>query len=151
MKATVKNLKDRLKEHFHEMLRLKTTPHEIALGFAVGSFIAIMPTPGFNILLALAVIAIYNKISKVAIFGSFIIWNPLVLIPLYTGAFAIGNMIFTGEPTLIFSFEWLNAIYAFSRRFLIGITIEAFLISVAGYFIVKAIAQRWNKNPSKNN
>ena len=46
------SIKDRIKHHFAEVIRLKTSGHAIALGFAVGSFISILPTPGFSAFIA---------------------------------------------------------------------------------------------------
>lgn len=48
----VKSFKEKIMHHFHEALRIKKSPHSIALGFGIGTFIGILPTPGFGVLLA---------------------------------------------------------------------------------------------------
>ena len=59
-KMVVKNSK-KIREHFSEVIKIKRSPHSIALGFAVGTFLAILPTPGFSILLGLLIVLIYQK------------------------------------------------------------------------------------------
>ena len=43
----MKYLKTRIKHHFGAVLKTKHSPHAIASGFAIGTLIAILPTPGF--------------------------------------------------------------------------------------------------------
>ena len=59
-----------LRRHFIEVLRAKTSGHSVAFGFALGSFIAISPTPGFSILLGIAMVAIFKKLNKLSLFFS---------------------------------------------------------------------------------
>ena len=79
LKSVIPKLKERLKQHFIELTKIHTSPHSIAVGFALGTFIAILPIPGFHILLALLIVFIYENINKVALFAAFIVWNPFML------------------------------------------------------------------------
>ena len=73
----------KIKNYFLDVLRIKTTPHEIALGFSVGTFIEILPAFfGLDYLLAFIVILVYPKISKISLFGSLLILNAIFLAPL---------------------------------------------------------------------
>jgi len=131
----------KLKEHFKEIAKTKTDPHYIALGFALGALLAILPTPGFSILLGLAIIVIYPKISKYALLIAMVVFNPLVNIPLYILSFKIGNMLFSSEPIIKYNIVILNTLYNFSRRFLVGNIIIASTDAVTGYFVTKKVAK----------
>lgn len=93
-------LKNKLKHHFHEVIKIKTTPHEIALGFSVGTFIGILPTPGFGILLAVLIFLIYEKISKLSLIGALAFWNPIVMMPIYFLSYKIGDWFFGSQPII---------------------------------------------------
>ncbi|MBA3064624.1 DUF2062 domain-containing protein, partial [Candidatus Woesearchaeota archaeon] len=71
-----KKIIKKIKEHLSEIIRIKTSPHSIALGFAIGTFIAILPTLGFTYLIAIIVMLVYAKESKIALFGALLLWNP---------------------------------------------------------------------------
>ena len=42
----LKKILSKLKNHFKEVIKLKEDPKSIALGFGIGTFIAILPTLG---------------------------------------------------------------------------------------------------------
>ncbi|MFH1439515.1 MAG: DUF2062 domain-containing protein [Candidatus Woesearchaeota archaeon] len=140
IKKRIISFKEKLMHHFHEVIKLKKSPHSIALGFAVGTFISILPTPGLNILLGLLVVLIYEKINKISLFGSIIFWNPLFTIPLDGLSYKIGSLIFGSAPVVRYNIVILDNIYNFTRRFLVGEIITAVFLSVFSYLLVFLIA-----------
>ena len=60
----------KLEKHFQEILEIKTTPHEIALGFSIGTFFANFPTLGLEFLIIFLLIIILKnsnpKVEKLA-------------------------------------------------------------------------------------
>ena len=136
----------RLKHHFHEVAKTPHSPHSIALGFAIGSFIALLPLPIIGIIIAIIIALVSTKINKFALFGAMIFWNPIMQIPIYFGSYAIGDFFFDAEPIIKFQFTFLNVVYNFSRRYLIGNFILSSLLSIVSYFacfhIVKYIRHR---------
>ena len=138
-----KKFRNKFSSYFKELLKTKTSPHSIAMGFSIGTFVAILPTPGLNILLGLLIVFIFKKISKFALFGAMAIFNPLVLTPIYVFSYKIGNVIFSSEPIVRYKFILLFQIYEFSRRFLVGNLFIATSISILSYFIVKKIVKKY--------
>jgi uncharacterized protein len=141
MRKTYYKLKERIKNHFHEILRTKKTPNAIAIGFSIGTFIAILPTPGFNILLGLLIIFFSKKVSKYALFIAIAFWNPLITAPLYYLSYKLGNLIFQiNDPisltTLLTSFK------SISLRFMVGNLIIAFLVSIISYITLYYICNK---------
>ena len=83
----------RLKNFFvHRVLHVDDTPHRIALGVAIGVFVAWTPTIGFQMPLtvALAWLLGANKLFSVPF-----VWisNPLTFVPIYMPNYLVGRWI----------------------------------------------------------
>jgi len=135
----LKKIKEKLKHHFHEVARSRKSSHSVALGFAVGTFISILPTPGLNIILGLLAALIYEKINKYSLLISIFFWNTLTLTPIYILSFKIGDLLFGDLPAVEYGIPILNKIYNFTLRYLIGNFIMAVTVSASSYFIIKKI------------
>ena len=97
---------DQIKAYFKEIAETKTTPHSIAGGFALGSFIALLPTMGLGIFIGMMLLLVFTKVNKISMFIAFAIWNPLVLLFLYPIEFTIGNAILSNIPSTEFRIEF---------------------------------------------
>jgi uncharacterized protein (DUF2062 family) len=137
---------EKIKLHFKEVLALKKDPQAIALGFSIGTLIALLPTFGFGILLGLIIMAIFKNISKISMFAAFAILNPLVLIPFYTLSQYLGNFLLGSLPITDIEFTFLQNFYHYSLRFLLGNLIIALAVSIASYFIIYFIAKKQFQN-----
>lgn len=135
-------IKDKLTSHFHEVLKTKTSPHSIALGFSIGTFIAVLPTPGFGVLFGLLVILLFKKVNKLALLIAFGVWNPVTLIPVYILSYRIGGMLFGSLPVVKYEVVLVNQAYNFTRRFLVGNILLALILSLACYSLTYAMARR---------
>jgi uncharacterized protein len=144
-------IKEKLKHHFQEVIRTKTSPHSIALGFAIGSFIGLLPTPGLNIILGIIVLLLFEKINKISLFAGILIWNPLTSIPIYLLSYKIGDFLFGKSVVVMYELNIFQHIYFFARRFLIGNFILAASIALISYFLVKLFFTAYYKNQSAQN
>jgi len=133
------NLKQRIGQHFKEVQRLKTSPQSIALGFAIGTFIAIIPTPGFGITLALLLILIFKRLSKYAILAALAIFNPFVLTPLYIMSFNVGAKYFQNMPGFHYNIKIFEQTIQFSTSFLLANAIIALAIASVSYILILII------------
>lgn len=140
------SLKEKLVNHFHEVAKTKDSPFSIALGFAIGTFIGVMPTPGFGLLIAVLLALIFKQINKYSLFIALAIFNPLVLAPVYLISYKIGNLILGTSPIVTFTFDSLYGVILYSVRLLIGLTISAVFLSsisfVLAYFISKRLLNK---------
>ena len=114
----------------------KTSSGYVAFSFAMGTFIAILPTPGFGIFVALLIAYFFKKLNNLSIIVSFAVWNPLILAPVYLMSYKIGDWIF--DPSLLVhtNFKWLNKLILFLQTYLVGNIIAGITISTLCYFIV---------------
>ena len=125
----------KLKEHFHEIVRTKTSSHSIAMGFSVGTVIGILPTPGISFLIGFLVILLFKKINKYSLFGALLFWNPLIQAPLYLTSYSLGNSLLGAATVEVGVYKILN----YSLRYLLGSFILAIIISVLSYFLVRKV------------
>jgi len=142
-KKYFKNIAEKTKKHLNEVIKIKKEPHSIASGFAIGTFIAILPTFGFGILIGLFVILIFKKISKLSMLAAFAIWNPLILAMMYPLNYYVGNILITNEPIYNYRFEILNQIFIYSRRFMMGSIVVGITFALASYLIVLILLLRF--------
>jgi len=142
VKERLKTFKEKLKTQFKDLSRENTSIHSIALGLAIGTFIAITPTLGLDLLVGLLVVLIYKNLNKLAVFLGLLIWNPITMIPIHLSSLKIGNFFLGSVPLVKFDIHILNEIYNFSIRYLIGNLILAVVISLLSYFIALVVV-RW--------
>jgi len=134
---TAMKLARKLQNEWSKLLLGDFTPHSIALGVAIGTLVALLPTFGFSVVLALLLIFIFPNINRPAIFVSLIIWNPLVQIPIYAASFQLGSLLFTDAPLVKYDIEILNQLYSFTQRFLIAHLIIILGMTAATYLITR--------------
>ena len=137
-------LTTKIKNKFYELACTNTSEHDIALGFAIGTFISItIPVVGF--LVGLAIAAVFKKINKLSLLGSIVLWNPFFLIPIYALSYEIGNLFFDSPPVTVYNIKIINHIINFSKRYLLGNIILAVTISIASYFMVRFAVIEYRK------
>ena len=145
-------MKVRILNHFKVVVQPKTGKQSIAAGFAIGTFISILPIPGFSVLIGTLLVMIFKHISKLAIFIAMAIWNPITLIPIYYLSYDVGMFLFPNESTTQFTINVLNRVYYFTEDFLVGNIVLAFAISCLSYgliyYKVKYIKYRVKKKKS---
>lgn len=141
----LKRYSKKIRAHFEEVVSVKNSPRSIALGFAVGTAIALLPTFGLGPLIGLGVILIFKKISKVSLFASFLVWNFIVLALLVPIEYKIGNFLFGNLPVPTYKIEILNQIFFYSRNLLFGNIILTIILTSFSYFLVYFFAKKYQK------
>jgi len=131
-----------INKYLKELIEIKTSPNSIALGFAIGTFIAILPTFGLGLFLGFLVILIFPKVSKLALIAALLFWNVFILIPLYSFCYKIGNLLFHNQPYIEYNYHFLTTIINFTRRFLVANLILALFLSILCYLIVYFISKK---------
>jgi len=144
-----KKILTRLKCYLRRISQLNASPRIIALSFAIGSFIAIIPLFGFGILIGLSVIFIFKKLNKIALMSAFIIWNPLILAPIITFSYKLGDIIFSGVEIVKYEMMFLNHFFTFTRRFLVGNMIIDFSLSLISFVVVYFLVLFYRKKQFK--
>lgn len=97
----------RLREMLHTLLMLDDTPHRIALGMAIGLFIAWTPTVGIQMLLSIPItwLARANRIA--GLIGVYLS-NPFTFLPMYWIDYRLGAIVLK-DPLTFAEFQTIVA------------------------------------------
>jgi len=81
----------------HHVLHADDPPHRLALGIAIGVFVAFTPTVGFQMVISVFLAWVFRANKAV---GPPIVWitNPATMIPIYYSCYVVGRLILQHEP-----------------------------------------------------
>ena len=135
-----------LREKILALLRLNNTPPEIALGVAIGVFIAITPLYGFHTLMAVIAMLLIPRVNKIAILvGTNISIPPTT--PLITWAgYEIGRFLLKKPyPPLTLSYFKNFSLKTFGDFYyplFVGSIVLGIICGVIFYFITFIVVTR---------
>lgn len=138
----------------HQVLHAADSPHRIALGMAIGVFIALLPLVGVQMLLA-AIICHPFKANKAVSVAMAWISNPVTLVPIYLPFYWLGCVMIGLDPIPYESFvaiffpeegglvaslmaTWTAMLDIFVPLWL-GSSVAAIAFSVPSYFLTRRI------------
>jgi uncharacterized protein (DUF2062 family) len=128
----------KLKKQAEALLKADASAHNQALGFAVGTFISLLPTPGFNFALAL-LLASWFRLHRATVLVSLAIWNVFVTAPIFALSYRLGNWLFPAPATTSVTAQWQAQVISFVQGFLVGNLIIAGLVTAVSYAVVLLI------------
>ncbi|MYL85362.1 DUF2062 domain-containing protein [Desulfovibrio aerotolerans] len=132
------------------LLRIKKTPHEIALGFAFGVFFGFIPIIPFQSIWAIGLCWVFVG-SKLAAFAGAWVSNPVTFTPLYTALYFVGKLVLPelalDSPPFILHSDWLDWDFIFDTGWKLALILNtggivlgvpaALLSYFLAYFFVK--------------
>ncbi len=139
---------------FRALLMLDGTPHEIALGAAIGMFIALTPTVGIQMLLVLTVALLTRplfRFNKMAGLLAVYVSNPLTVVPLYWFNYTIGTIYFPSTITReefarIFEYhglqEWWTAMIHLFVDLGVPLLTGSLVVAIIGGFVTYPLVLR---------
>lgn len=119
----------------------------VARSFAIGTFIALLPTVGLGFFFTLLLLVYFTSLHKPAALSAFVVWNPLVQVPLYALSAIIGGLIFSGMPVVSYDFAFLDHVVNFTRRVFIGNLIVTTTLTIISYLAVFIAIRRLKHKP----
>ncbi len=87
----------KLERLWYKLVTLKSSPRKIALGFALGVFIAYTPTFGIQTVLVVSLAALF-RINPVSATVGVYVSNPITIWPMYWLCYKVGSVILQAEP-----------------------------------------------------
>ena len=130
----------KLKERFFHLLKLNNSPFEIALGVAIGVFIAITPLYGFHTIMVIIAALLIKRVNKIAILLGTNISTTLTFPFITWGGYNLGRLVLGGNyPALhweTFKHFSYKTILNFYYPLFIGSLIMGLALAVVFYFIV---------------
>lgn len=158
---------------FHNVLHADDTPHQIALGVAVATWVAFLPLIGIQTILSVSLAAALRA-NKAVCFPIVWITNPLTAAPIYGMLWKLGSWL-TGSKDHqaykrfilavhhdggmgrlldpVFWTELFNLLISIGKDLWIGSAVAATVLAVLGYFLslwaVSDYRQRFRAQRSK--
>jgi len=135
-----KGPKHKIRELVTHLNELQGDPHYIAMGMAIGAFIAMTPTMPFHMVIAVALAFVFHC-SKTAAFIASRISNPITVPFLYYGSYKVG-MFFIGNSSPFDEkyesiIELLNLGLEVTMAMIAGGAILGIPAGLAAYFITR--------------
>ena len=140
-------MKKKFKEIIAKLVKLNNTPREIALGTAIGVFIAILPVYGLHTLLVVIAALLIKPANKIAMFlGTNISLPPTV--PFITWiAYEIGRAILKGkfEPLTSASFKNITfqKIASHYQPLFLGSVILGLICAALAYLLIYLLVKKF--------
>jgi uncharacterized protein len=97
VRTTGERLSRRWRYYWRRMLRMRATPHEVALGCAVGVFAACTPFLGFQMALAGGIALVLRVNVPAALLGTFV-GNPVSWPAIWTASYLAGAWLLGHNP-----------------------------------------------------
>lgn len=121
------------------------TPHEVAGSFAIGVVITAVPTAGLAVVIFAVIAYLFERVSKVALFATLVVFNPVVKWVVYGASFWVGTLLLgpvPGGPVTDLSLAVGPAIL---MRQLLGNVLLALGLGGASYVIVRGLVREYQR------
>lgn len=123
-----------VRREIHEALSDTHTPEQVASSFAIGVFITALPTLGVGVLAFFVIAYLFENVSKIALFASVIVLNPVVKWGVYGTSFWLGSSILGPIEGISMAEVSIDAAPDVVSRLLVGNLLLAVLFTVGAYF-----------------
>lgn len=131
----------RVRTHLEAAFREDHPPRQVARSFALGVFITSLPTLGVGLLVFVLIAYLFESISKLALFASVVVLNPVAKWGVYAVSFWIGVQLLGRPDGITLSEVSLSAGPEVVIRLLIGNLIIAAVFTAVGYLIALRVVE----------
>ena len=136
------NWKQKIREVYDRIKKLQGDPHYVALGMAIGVFVAITPTIPFHTVIAIALAFILKASKPAAAIG---VWfsNPVTIPALYIGSYKVGGRLLGYNMPHDVSLDSISNIFELgfdvASVFLVGGVVLGIVPAVITYFVTRRL------------
>ncbi|ELY55032.1 hypothetical protein C493_11812 [Natronolimnohabitans innermongolicus JCM 12255] len=110
----------------------------------MGTFITMLPTFGVGLVAFLVLVSVFDSISKIALFASLLVFNPVVKWGVYASSFALGVFLLGPVEGATVADASLQAGPAIVTRLVVGNLILAVIATALGYVAIHRLATRYD-------
>lgn len=135
------------RDRLREVIRLRESPHKIALAFSVGVFLGMSPFLGLHAILGAAVAWIF-RLNMFAIIAGVNITNPWTIVPIYTFCTWVGAKCL-GKNQIIPEIDWSNISFShlldslkpILMPFIFGTLLVGSITAIVSYIVIYRVAK----------
>ncbi len=131
--ARARTLLDRARAELHRSFTEEHTSEETAGSFSLGVFITMLPTLGTGLIAFVVLAWAFDRVNRIAMFASVIVFNPVVKWGVYGTSFALGTAILGPVPGVTPASVSLSAGPAIVARLVLGNVILALVAAAVSY------------------
>lgn len=142
-RARLERTVDRTREELHGAFTEDKSPREVAGSFALGTFVTMLPTLGVGLLVFVVIVYVSSWVSKIALFASVIVFNPVVKWGVYAASFGLGVLLLGPVEGVSMTDVSVSAGPEILVRLLVGNLILAVVATVLSYVVVHRLAVRF--------
>ena len=143
LRSHVQDYRRRVGNELRSALTEDHTPRETASSFAIGAFITMLPTLGAGLILFVILAYAFDRISKLALVDSVVVFNPVVKWGVYASSFLLGVAILGPVEGIGLSEVSFSAGSEVVVRLLIGNFILAIIATVLSFVFAYRFALRF--------
>jgi len=121
------------------------TSQQVAFSFSLGVFITALPSLGTGLLVFVVLAYLFSQLSKIALFASVVVLNPVVKWGVYGASYSLGRFILGPAPNGTFEGVSLSAGPDILARLWLGNLIIATLFAVVGYVLALRIVNEFRR------
>ncbi len=134
---------DRIRGELHDAFTEDYTPAETARSFALGTFITMLPTLGTGLLVFVVLATFFERVSKIALLASVVVFNPAVKWGVYAASFTLGVLLLGPLEGVSMTDVSFRAGPEIVLRLLVGNIILAVIATIGSYTIALRLADRY--------
>lgn len=134
---------DRAKQLLRRAFSEDHTSEEVAGSFSLGVFITMLPTLGVGFLVFVLLAAVFDRLSKLALVASAVVFNPVVKWGVYALSLGLGTFLLGPVEGVSVSNPSLAAAPPVVVRLVLGNTILAIVAAVPSYFVALWFVERF--------
>lgn len=138
-------IRERVKSRLLKAFVDEHTEHEVAFSFSLGVFITALPSMGTGILVFLILSYLSDRLSKIAMFASIVILNPIVKWGVYGASYSLGRLFLGPVSGVSFDGVTLSAGPDILIRLWLGNLILAVIFAIAAYIVGLRIVTEFQK------
>lgn len=144
--ARARSALGRVKEMLWEAFTEEHSTEEVAQSFSLGVFITMLPTLGTGFVAFVVLAAFVDRLSKIALVASAVVFNPVVKWAVYALSLSLGFFLLGPIEGVSVTEVSLNAAPEVVLRLLVGNVILAVVAAIPSYFIAYQVVDRYRRN-----
>jgi len=145
IRARVGKYLERIREELRKTFAEEHTSGELAGSFALGTFITMLPTLGVGLLVFVVIAFVFDRVSKIALFASVVVFNPVVKWGVYAASFTLGVLLLGPVEGVGLGDVSLSAGPEIVIRLWVGNLILAVVATVISYVAVYRLAVAYER------
>ena len=122
------------------------TPEEVAQSFSLGVFITMLPTLGTGFIAFVVLAAFIDRLNKLALVASAVVFNPVVKWGVYALSISVGFLFLGPVEGVSLSAVSLTAAPEVVLRLVVGNVILSVVAAIPSYYIAFEVADRYRRN-----